>query len=87
MRHRMCCGSSTAAVCWYPSVACSCPAGAQRRGVAQVIDDPASSRLLLGLQYMAGGCLVTRRAIDEATVPRMHPDMARHHFLSICAVR
>ena len=53
----------------------------------QVIDDPRSTRALLVLQYMAGGGLVSRRAIDEATLRRMHPDIARIHFRNIARVR
>jgi hypothetical protein len=52
-----------------------------------VIDDPRSSRALLVLQYMAGGVLVSRRAIDEATLRRMHPDTARIHFRNIARVK
>ena len=51
-----------------------------------MIDDPRSSRALLVLQYMAGGGLVSRRAIDEATLRRMHPDTARVHFRNIARV-
>ena len=51
-----------------------------------MIDDPRSSRALLVLQYMAGGGLVSRRAIDEATLRRMHPDTARIHFRNVARV-
>ena len=52
-----------------------------------MIDDPRSTRALLVLQYMAGGGLVSRRAIDEATLRRMHPDTARIHFRNVARVR
>jgi serine/threonine protein kinase len=47
-------------------------------GVTQVIDDPAGSKLLLVMEYMEGGPVLTREALEKRE--RLPESLARQYF-------